>query len=113
MKFKDIIFSIIIILIFIALYLASFLAIGLKKLQKDWPKYRCNPTAMPLAGYLGHNTMENFTQCIGGIQKNLMGHFLEPIYYIVGLMGGLGKTILGAINKIRAVFVGLKKRIRF
>ena len=41
-----------------------------------------------------------------------MSHFLEPIYYVLGLMGNLGKTILGAINKIRAVFVGLKKRIK-
>ncbi len=111
MKFKDIIHALIIVLIFVALYLASFLAIGIKKLQKDWPKYRCNPMAMPLAGYLGHNTMQNFTQCIGQIQKGLMGHFLEPIYYVLGLMGGLGKTILGAINSIRAVFTGLKKRI--
>lgn len=111
MKFKDISMAVIIVLLFVCLYIASFLAVGLKKLQKDWPKYRCNPMAMPLAGYLGHDAINNFTQCIGRIQKGLMNHFLEPLYYVLGIIGNLSTTILGAINKIRDVIFGLKARI--
>lgn len=111
MKFQDISMAVIIILLFVALYVASFLSIGLKKLQKNWPKYRCNPMAMPLASYLGHDPVNNFTQCIGRIQKGLMGHFLEPVYYIIGIIGNMSKTILGAVNKIRDVFFNMKKRI--
>ena len=111
MKFKDIVSAILIILVFVAMYFASFMAIGIRKLKKDWPKYRCNPMAMPLAGSLGHNTMQNFVFCIGSIQKGLMGHFLEPVYYAVELVGNLGGIIGKAINKIRAVIFGLKRQI--
>ena len=39
---------------------------------------------MPFASYLGYDTIENFSYCVGNIQKDLMGYFLSPIQYILG-----------------------------
>ena len=66
---SDLFTAILIIVIFIALYVSSFLAIGLKKIKENWNEYRCSPMAMPFAGYLGFDAMENFAVCIGSGTK--------------------------------------------
>ena len=101
MKFTDISSSVLIIVVFILLYFVEMLSVGLKKLEDDWPKHRCNPSVMPFAGYLGHDIMENFTFCVGNIQKDMMDFFLGPIRYILTMVGDLGKWILERIQWIR------------
>ena len=101
MKFSDITLSVFIILVFIALYFIEMLSVGLKKLEDDWPKHRCNPSVMPFASYLGHDPMENFTFCVGNIQKDMMDFFLGPIKYILTMLGSLAKFILERIQWIR------------
>tara|TARA_A100001015_G_scaffold271899_1_gene325973 strand:+ start:250 stop:1152 length:903 start_codon:yes stop_codon:yes gene_type:complete len=110
--YKDIIQAIVIVLIFVALYFISMISVGLKKLKDKWPEIRCNPASMPFAGYLGYNPMENFVFCIGNIQKNMMGFFLKPIYYIISLTGSLGKSIMKSMNKMRQMFASLRGMIR-
>lgn len=109
---KDIVQAVVIVLIFAALFFISMMAAGLKDLKKKWPEIRCSPTAMPFAGYLGHNPMENFVFCIGKIQSNMMGFFLKPIYYVISLTGSLGGSILKSLNKFRKMFAGLRNMIR-
>ena len=101
MKFSDITKTVLIILIFGLLYFASIFVSGMQQIKDDWPKYRCVPTYMPLAGYFGFNTMENFTFCVGNIQKDMMGFFLEPIQYILGTVTEQISYILERIQFIR------------
>ena len=77
----DLISTISIILIFIALYFLAVLGIGMKKIEDNWPKYRCNPSVMPFAGLFNHDVMQNFYFCIHNMQMTSMGTFLEPINY--------------------------------
>lgn len=111
MKFIDIFKTIIIILIFGLLYFSAILAIGMKKLEEDWPKYRCVPTMMPFASYLGKDTLSNFVYCVGNIQKDLMSYFLEPIQYVLGMVGGLGAWILERVQFIRVFITKLRSLI--
>ena len=53
MRFGDISKSVLIILIFVLLYFSTILTSGIQKIKDDWPQYRCLPTYMPLAGYVG------------------------------------------------------------
>ena len=101
MKFKDSFLALLIIVIFICMYLFSILAVGLKKIEKKWPQYRCNPVAMPFAAQFGHDPVKNFVSCISSIQTNMMGFFLQPIHFVVSMLGELGGIITIAINKIR------------
>lgn len=101
MKFSDMIKSILIILVFVLLYFSAILIVGLKKMKEDWPKYRCSPTMMPFASYLGYDTMANFTHCVGNIQKDMMGFFLQPIQYVLGMVAGMSAWILERIQFIR------------
>ena len=72
MKGSDIFLAVIIILIFLALYSFNIIAVGMKKIQSNWPQYRCNPTVMPFASHFGQDPMANFTYCIQNMQKNFM-----------------------------------------
>lgn len=111
MRFSDLILTILILLIFVGLFFISYLTVGIQKIKDDWPKYRCSPMVMPFAGSLGYNAMENFTYCIGNIQKGMMSHFLAPISFNLNMMGGLSTSILGALNKFRTMFSSLRNMI--
>ena len=97
------IMTLFIILAFCFLYVIATIIVGLKKIKKDWPKYRCNPSVMPFAGQLGYDAMENFTFCIGNIQGDLMGYFLKPIYFVMNLASSLGEVLAENIQNIRSM----------
>tara|TARA_B110000444_G_scaffold154767_1_gene144881 strand:+ start:71 stop:949 length:879 start_codon:yes stop_codon:yes gene_type:complete len=101
MKFKDSFLALLIIVIFLCMFLFSVLSVGLKKIEKKWPEYRCNPVAMPFAAQFGHDPVKNFVSCISSIQTNMMGFFLQPIHFVVSMLGELGGIITKAIQKIR------------
>ena len=101
MKFGDIVSTIIIIIIFVFLYSSSALTVKMQEIKEDWPMYRCQPMAMPFASYFGSDPMENFSYCVGNIQKDLMGFFLNPIQYVLGMITELGGFLLERIQFIR------------
>ena len=101
MKFSDIVLAIVIIIIFSFLYSSSAFTMKLEEIKKDWPTYRCNPAAMPFASYFGSDPIENFTYCVGNIQKDLMGFFLQPINYVLGIIVELGQFLLDRVQFIR------------
>jgi hypothetical protein len=103
MRFGDISKTIFIILIFLLLYFSTILTSGIQKVKDDWPQYRCLPTFMPLAGYMGKDPVANFSYCVGNIQKDMMGFFLEPIQYVLGMVMGMIKWILDRVQIIRQV----------
>ena len=104
---SDLLTAILIIVIFIALYISSFLAIGLKKIKENWNEYRCSPMAMPFAGYLGYDTMENFAFCIGSIQKTLMNAFLKPIFSNLNILGDVAGSIIGSIKSLTVLMANM------
>ena len=103
MRFNDITKTILIILIFILLYFSSILTGGIQKIKDDWPEYRCLPTYMPLAGYVGKDPVSNFSYCVGNIQKDMMGFFLEPVQYVLAMAMDMIAFILERIQLIRVL----------
>jgi len=101
MKFTDMISSLLILVIFLGLYIFSILSVGLKKIRKDWPEYRCNPMIMPFASYFGYDPTDNFTSCIASTMTGLMGFFLAPLNFLLGMLGGLGGVITEAVQGVR------------
>ena len=85
MKFYDIISTLIIILIFLSIYFFNFISIGKKNIEKDWPKYRCNPMIMPFAGYFGHDAVQNFNVLYSKYANKLYGLFINPNKLFIGI----------------------------
>ena len=81
--FYDVMASFLILLVFGLIFLGLALAALAKDIKKNWPKYKCNPMIMPVAGAFGKDPGKNFVECIGNIQAGFMGYFLGPIRYIL------------------------------
>jgi len=75
-----------------------------KKIEEDWPKYKCQPGIIPLAGYFGKDTLQNFTECIGEIQGGFMDIFLGPLKKAITSLGNIGSGIVDSINTLRKMF---------
>jgi hypothetical protein len=100
MRFADITKTILIILIFVLLYFSTILTRGIQKVKDDWPQYRCVPTYMPLAGYIGKDPVANFSY-----SKRYDGFFLRT--YTVCFRNGNGNdTIYNAKNTIYSCIRG-------
>jgi hypothetical protein len=108
MKTADLLNSIFIIIVFIALYVANILAIGKKNIENNWALYRCSPLVMPFANLFGHDTMENFAYCIQNMQTDFMGPLLTPTNYSNAIAAaGVGAAVdnhansMGMLSNIR------------
>ena len=111
MKTSDLLSAIFIIIVFIGLYVLSFLVIGTKYIQDNWPLYRCNPTVMPFSSMFGHDTGENFTYCIQNMQTDYMGYLLEPVNYMTSIAEeGLG-DIGSSLNNFRNMFNNIRDSV--
>ena len=111
MKTGDILNTIFIIVMYLALYLANVLAIGMKKIEQDWPSYRCSPAVMPFAGIFGHDTGQNFTQCIQTTQSGHMEYLMQPLNYIINMMGTIASKIVKDTSNVRDFVGNLRNKI--
>ncbi len=103
MNFTQITLAITILAIFGTLAATSIFLTSMKKIQKDWPTYRCNPAIMPFAGVLGHDVMSNFTQCIGQAQQGMMGYYTAGSNYAGKLGGDVMGGMTSTVNDFRKV----------
>jgi hypothetical protein len=111
MNATDITLVTFILLTFVGLFIVNVLSIGIARIKRDWPKYRCNPSVMPFAGIFGHDSMENFVYCMQTIQGNYMGYLTQPLDYNISVLGSLGKQLNDAIKNIRAFFNYLRNMV--
>ena len=114
MKFSDVIMSLLVILIFAGLYAFSLFSVGMKQIHEKWPEYRCNPMMMPFAGQLGPagtDVGQNFTSCVQGQMKGLMGDLMKPIHYATSLANSTSGGLTGALDDVRKVFDYVKNMV--
>ena len=113
MKSTDIVFTIIIIVIFLGLYLSNVLAIGMKKVKDNWPLYRCSPAVMPFAKLFGHDVGDNFMQCIQTTQSSYMEYLMMPLNHVISLVGSVATKIVKDTENIRGFIGKLRDKILF
>jgi hypothetical protein len=102
MNSSDITLSILIILIFVGLYFFNILSVGIKQIEEDWNKYKCNPAVMPFAGVFNHDVMQNFTECIQTAQGNYMEYLLHPMSYNLNVFSELANQINTSMLGVKA-----------
>ena len=114
-------FSNILLILFVTLWYTSMLYVPqyfglLDDIKKNWPKYRCSPMVLPIAGYLnkqddqteGEATSENFTYCTQNILTNFMGSLLEPISYLLSGLSGFAIDLNINIDFIRGIIDNIR-----
>ena len=103
MKGSDILLSIFIIFIFVALQLFNILAIGIKNIQDNWTLYGCNPLIAPFASIFGKDTSQNFEYCIKNMNTNFMPSLLGPLTSLVGNITDMGTANSGTVKSLIGV----------
>jgi len=53
---SDVSNTLLIFLGFITLIVISAISVGIREIEKNWAKHRCNPGVMITAGFFGHDT---------------------------------------------------------
>jgi len=101
MNGSDITSAVLIIIIFVLLQLFNILAIGIKNIKNNWPLYKCSPMILPIASVFGHDTMDNFTNCVSNVNFSFLGHILDPIYYSINSLTDIGVDFHKTFNSFR------------
>ena len=90
----------------------------MSEIRNNWPKYRCQPQYMILAGLFGHNVNENFEFClqqkIQDSTKGVTGPFASGMFGFTNILSNLMEsansfrvmlaTLVGGIIKIISEF---------
>ena len=106
MKTKDITLTLIIFLIFIALFFYNVMAGTTANIKKNWPTRRCEPTVMPFAGIVGPpgtDSGQNFADCMKTMQSGVMTQFLQPMQHNMTMLGSLGGQVTSSMSDMRGL----------
>lgn len=85
---------------------ASFYLFALtqiKFLKANWPKYRCNPIYMPMAGFVGQDVGANFTKCTMKGFQDYAGFVMDPIMSQFSLFNSVIGDIATSMNDMRGM----------
>lgn len=94
-------FLLFVMLIILASSAAIQQSANIKEVQKNWKKYRCNPSVMPFASFYGYDTGENFEFCMKHIFDMNAGELTGPFSAILGSFGTVLATIGKSLNSLR------------
>ena len=92
---------VIILLIFMFLHLIIALSIGISTIKNNWDEYKCNPAVMPFADIFGHDTRENYEECVKSVQIDFMSSFLDPIFGSLEIFASMGNSFLETFEDIK------------
>jgi hypothetical protein len=91
----------VIITLFIFIFIGTNAFLDVKNVSKNWDKYRCSPTVMPLAWLYGFNTTENFNFCMGKVFSVHSTPFVGSFSVIIQQFVDLVKTLFDSISSLR------------
>ena len=98
----DLIYAILIIVIFITMFGYSVMIAGTKNVKDNWAEYKCNPVYMPFSNNIvGVSAQKNMTECIQSMQSNYMDFILQPIQYLLNVVGVLIGAIIDTISDLQ------------
>jgi len=86
----------------------------LKPILNDWANQRCNPTVIPIAGWInddrGDNksnieyTGDNFVNCTQSILQEITEYTFQPIYYVMNVFTEMFQEMSESMNNVRGMF---------
>jgi hypothetical protein len=106
MRTKDITLTLLIFLIFIALFFYNVMAVQMASIKKNWPTQRCEPLVMPFAGIVGPpgtSSSQNFADCMKTMQSGVMTQFLQPMQHNMTMLGTLGGQVTSSMSDMRGL----------
>ena len=90
--------------IFIIILTSMNRLIDIDTIKSDWPKYRCRPDVMIMAGIYGHDAAENINFCLNNGFQERAKSAMGPFYSFLEMFVNILMTLLKSINSIRMIF---------
>ena len=81
---------------------------GIKKIQDNWPIYRCKPSVMPFASLFGHDASENLEFCVQNMQTSYMSVLMEPVNYTLSNVSTMSSGLTTNLQSMRNMFSSLR-----
>lgn len=108
----------IITFVFFIVFSYFYIMSQMEPIKKDWENQKCHPAVIPFAGIIKNPhdqskfefTSENFAFCTNKILSEIIGYFLQPIYFSSDLLNGLFKQIINSSQNIRKLFAFVRKQ---
>ena len=111
MRTKDITLTLLIFLVFIALFFYNVMAVQMANIKKNWSVQRCEPLVMPFAGIVGPpgtDTGHNFAHCMKTMQSGVMTQFLQPMQHNMTMLGTLGGQITTSMGDMKGLTANMR-----
>ncbi len=104
------------IFLFFIVFSYYYVQSQIEPIRQDWNNQRCNPSVMPFAGWINKPpnktasdfTSENFMQCTTQILSSVVSYFMQPYYFITGIVAKIVKVLQKAVDMIRFVLEYLR-----
>ena len=100
-EFYDVVATILTFLTFGVMFFGLAIVVLVKDIEKNWPKYKCNPAIIPFVGFIGKDAAANFNSCVGDIQGQYMSYFLAPLTRSLGTLSNVGTGLINSLENIR------------
>ena len=102
MKMVDLIYAILIIIIFLIMFGVSITMSNTKHIKDNWATYKCNPIYMPFSKQLvGVSAQKTMTECVQGFHSGYMDYLLVPIEFSLDVVQLLIGTIVDSIGDLQ------------
>lgn len=87
-----------------------------KKIDSNWPQYKCKPYVIPLAGILvgpsNTNPTETFIDCMWSINQTFFGILISPFLDILGLLMDVLKGLTTDVQNLRKLATFMRDNMR-
>jgi len=78
-----------------------------KEVAQNWPKYRCQPHIMPIAGIYGYNAQENIEFCLKNVFLKEAPGVLAPVYEAASSLNSAMASAGSGLMSVRTTLSGL------
>lgn len=110
------IMSFIMLIIFLLAYGLNMVLENRKKINSQWPTYKCKPYILPFAGTFvgpsGTSPTQNFTECMWEINKSFFNILISPFVNMIELILGILTGLVDDVQNIRKMIAYLRSNIK-
>ena len=102
MKPDDIIYSILIIIIYLLMFAFGIAVMNTNNIRDNWDVYKCNPAYMPFSQSIkGVDPEENMIGCMKSMSSDIMNYALEPVEISLSVIKVLITTIISTVSDLQ------------
>ena len=102
MKPDDIIYSIMIIIIYLLMFAFGIAVMNTNEIRDNWDIYKCNPAYMPFSQSIkGVDPEENMVGCMKNMSSEIMNYALEPVEVSMSVIKVLITTIISTVSDLQ------------